>query len=89
MNKLSKDAFPSARLSGNIPLMYAITFFQGMVFYAPVASLYRQARGLTLGQIALIESISFLLSLALELPWGLIADRIGYRLTMIVNCVVY
>ena len=89
MNKLSKDAFPSARLSGNIPLMYAITFFQGMVFYAPVASLYRQARGLTLGQIALIESISFLLSLALELPWGLIADRIGYRLTMIVSCVVY
>ncbi len=69
--------------------MYAITFFQGMVFYAPVSSLYRRARGLTPGQIALIESISFLLSLALALPWGLIADRIGYRLTLIVNCVVY
>ena len=69
--------------------MYAITFFQGMVFYAPVASLYRQARGLTLGQIALIESISFLLSLALELPWGLIADRIGYRLTMIFSCGIF
>ena len=86
MNKPSKSAFPSAGLSWNIPLMYAITFFQGMVFYAPVASLYRQVRGLSLGQIALIESISFFLSLALELPWGLIADRIGYRLTMILSC---
>lgn len=89
MNKLSKGALPGERLSWNIPLMYAITFFQGMVFYAPVASLYRQARGLTLGQIALIESISFLLSLALELPWGLIADRIGYRMTMIASCGVF
>ena len=89
MNKPSKSAFPSAGLSWNIPLMYAITFFQGMVFYAPVASLYRQVRGLSLGQIALIESISFFLSLALELPWGLIADRIGYRLTMILSCGVF
>ncbi len=86
MNKLSGGTSSSVCLSVNIPLMYAITFFQGMVFYAPVASLYRQARGLTLGQIALIESISFLLSLALELPWGLIADRIGYRMTMIASC---
>ena len=89
MNKLSGDTSSSVCLSVNIPLMYAITFFQGMVFYAPVASLYRQTRGLTLGQIALIESISFLLSLALELPWGLIADRIGYRMSMIVSCGIF
>lgn len=89
MNKISKDAVSGVRLSVNIPLMYAITFFQGMVFYAPVASLYRQARGLSLGQIALIESISFLLSLALELPWGILADRIGYRKTMIASCGVF
>lgn len=89
MNKLSRGTLSSARLSMNIPLMYAITFFQGMVFYAPVASLYRQVRGLPLGQIALIESVSFLLSLVMELPWGLLADRIGYRMTMIASCGVY
>ncbi len=73
----------------NIRILYAVSFLQGMVFYAPVASLYRQARGLTLGQIALIESISFLLSLVMELPWGIIADRIGYKKTMLAGCGVY
>lgn len=67
----------------NLHILYAIALLQGMVFYAPVASLYRQAAGLHFTQIALIESISYLLSLLLELPWGMIADRIGYRKTMI------
>ena len=73
----------------NIRLMYAIALLQGMVFYAPVASLYRQAAGLSLSQIALIEGISYLLCLAMELPWGMLADRIGYRRTMIVCCGFY
>ena len=73
----------------NLRLMYAISLLQGMVFYAPIASLYRQAAGITLGQIALIEGISYLISLAMELPWGVIADRIGYRRTMICGCSVY
>lgn len=73
----------------NIPLMYVIAFLQGMVFYAPVASLYRQARGMSLGQIALLESISFLIQLAMELPWGVAADRIGYKKTMFAGCAVF
>ena len=74
------------KIKRNICLLYAIAFLQGMVFYAPVASLYRQARGMTLGQIALLESISFIIQLAMELPWGVAADRIGYRRTMIAGC---
>ena len=69
--------------------MYAIAFLQGMVFYAPVASLYRQARGMSLGQIALLESISFLIQLAMELPWGVAADRIGYKKTMFAGCAIF
>lgn len=67
----------------NIYLMYTLAFLQGMVFYGPVSTLYRQAQGLSVFQITLIESISLLLSLALEIPWGIIADRIGYKRTMI------
>ena len=77
------------KIKRNIVLLYAIGFLQGMVFYAPVASLYRQARGLSLGQIALVESISFLIQLAMELPWGIVADRIGYKKTMIAGCGIY
>ena len=71
------------KLKKNIYLMYAIVLLQGMVFYGPVATLYRQARGVTVFQITLIEGISYLLCIALEIPWGILADRIGYKKTMV------
>ena len=77
------------KIKRNIYILYAVAFLQGMVFYAPVASLYRQARGISLGQIALLESISFLIQLAMELPWGVLADRIGYKRTMAAGCAVF
>ncbi len=67
----------------NIYLMYAISFLQGMVFYSSVSALYRQACGVTAAQMMLLEAISFLVTLALEVPWGILADRIGYKNTMI------
>lgn len=69
--------------------MYAISLFQGMVFYASVATLYRQARGISVFQITLIESISLLLCLFMEIPWGVVADQIGYRKAMIFCCLLY
>lgn len=45
----------------NIYLMYAIAFLQGMVFYGPVATLYRQSYGVSVFQITLIEGISLML----------------------------
>ncbi len=73
----------------NIYLMYAIACLQGMVFYGPVATLYRQAAGVTVFQITLIESICLVIAVACELPWGILADRMGYRRTMVVCCGVY
>lgn len=73
----------------NINLMYAIACLQGMVFYGPVATLYRQAAGVTVFQITLIESICLVIAVACELPWGILADRIGYRRTMVICCGVY
>ena len=67
----------------NIKLMYAISFFQGMVFYGSIATLYRQACGLSLFQITLIESIFSVACILLELPWGIVADWLGYRRTML------
>lgn len=77
------------KLRKNIILMYAITFLQGMVFYSAVATLYRQAVGVSVFQITLIESISLALSLALELPCGILAEKIGYRRMMILCNVLY
>lgn len=73
----------------NIYLMYAISCLQGMVFYGPIATLYRQAQGVSVFEITLIESISLVLCLALELPWGIVADKIGYKKTMVFCCLLY
>ena len=73
----------------NIWLMYAIALLQGMVFYGPIATLYRQSAGITVFQITIIESISLALCILLELPWGIVADRIGYRKTMLFCCSLY
>ncbi|MBQ1303488.1 MAG: MFS transporter, partial [Erysipelotrichaceae bacterium] len=68
----------------NIPVMYLITFFQGMVFYASISTLYRLERGLTLSQYAIIDSLALIMTLVLEVPWGVVADRIGYKKTLFI-----
>lgn len=73
----------------NIRILWGIALLQGMVFYAPVATLYRQAAGLGIFHITLIESISLWLTICLEIPWGWVADRIGYRKTMLSCCGLY
>lgn len=67
----------------NLALLYAVYFLQGLVFYSPVATLYRQAAGLDLLQIGTIESISLAVMLSLEAPWGAVADRLGYRRVLV------
>ena len=69
----------------NINLMYIITFLNGLVFYAPVAVIYRQQKGLTMMEIFLLESILLILVLLLEMPWGYFADRFGYKITLVAS----
>lgn len=67
----------------NLYILYGVALLQGMVFYGPIATLYRQAQGVSVLEITIIESISLALGILLEIPWGVLADRIGYRKTMI------
>ena len=67
----------------NLYILYGMALLQGMVFYAPIATLYRQVQGVSVLEITIIESISLALCILLEIPWGILADRIGYRATMI------
>lgn len=73
----------------NIPLMYAICFFQGIVLYASVSALYRQARGLSLAEYAVIDGFSYIFQLAFEIPFGMLADRIGYKKTLVFSNGLY
>lgn len=73
----------------NIYCMYAIALLQGMVFYGPIATLYRQAKGVSVLQITIIESVSLALCLLLEFPWGILADKIGYKRTILLCNILY
>lgn len=66
-----------------VALFCAAGFLEGLCFYAPVASLYRLACGVSVFQITLMESVFFVLSLALELPWGFVTAKIGYKRTLL------
>jgi len=51
--------------------------------------LYRQAAGISIFQITIIESISLVVCLLLELPWGMVADKIGYKSILISCCALF
>ncbi|MBQ9986822.1 MAG: MFS transporter, partial [Erysipelotrichales bacterium] len=73
----------------NIIIMYTISFLQGMVFYASISTLYRQAYGITLLQMGIIESVLAFLTIVLEVPWGILCDRMGYKKTLITCNALY
>ncbi|MBR4444983.1 MAG: MFS transporter [Solobacterium sp.] len=73
----------------NTVLFQAIALLQGMVFYASIAALYREAAGITLQQITQIESISYLLTVIFEVPWGFLAEKIGYKKSMVLCSFLY
>ncbi|MBE6082491.1 MAG: MFS transporter [Tissierellaceae bacterium] len=69
----------------NIHILCIIAFLQGLVFYGPISTLFRQNRGLSLNDIFVIETVYVILLFIFEIPWGYIADRIGYRWTLIIS----
>ncbi|MGN1343061.1 MAG: MFS transporter [Traorella sp.] len=73
----------------NIIIMCCISFLQGMVFYASISTLYRQACGISLFQMGIIESVLAIFVLVFEIPWGIICNYIGYKKTLIICNLIY
>ncbi|HWR60285.1 MAG TPA: MFS transporter [Clostridia bacterium] len=67
----------------NYLILCIIAFLQGFVFYGPVATVYRQSRGISIYEIFLIESVLMVLMVAFEIPWGWFADSFGYKKTLV------
>lgn len=70
-------------------LLLGISFFQSFVFYGPISTLYRESRGIDIGEIFIIEAIFLVTVLVFEIPWGMVADRMGYRNTLLVANVIF
>ena len=69
--------------------MYLIIFLQSLVFYGSIATLYRQKRGLSMTEIFIIESAYFIIVIILEVPWGKLADKIGYKKIVVIANFIY
>ncbi|WP_051541944.1 MFS transporter [Clostridium lundense] len=73
----------------NLYIMCIVAFLQGLVFYGPIATIFRQYRGLSLYQIFLLESIFTLSMILLEIPWGYFSDKFGYKRTLILSYLLF
>lgn len=62
------------------PKMVAlVAFFGQLYFFVPVMTPYLQAKGLSLAQIAGMQTILMVSMLVMEIPTGVLADRVGHR----------
>ena len=61
----------------------AVSFFDGLVFFAPVSLLVRTTAGVTVSQFFLLQAAIACTVLAAELPAGRLTDRIGCRSTIV------
>lgn len=51
--------------------MCSINLFQGMVFYGPIATIYRENHGINLSEILFLESVLICITLIFEIPFGI------------------
>ncbi|MCI1641537.1 MAG: MFS transporter [Actinomyces sp.] len=64
------------------------TIAAGLTFYVPVSALFLVSRGQTLGDIFVFESILLVSILIVEVPSGLLADRVDRRSIIITGFVL-
>jgi MFS family permease len=60
-------------------LVAVISFFAQLYFFVPVMTPYLQRKGLSLTQIAGMQTILMVTQLVMELPTGVLADWFGHR----------
>jgi MFS family permease len=62
-----------------------ISFTNGLVFFAPIALLVRTKAGIDYSAFFLLQTILALTILLLEIPSGIITDKIGYKKTIVIS----
>ena len=73
----------------NKNILFLIAFFQGLVFYGPFVLLFKLERGISLSSVFLLDAIFLIIMLLFELPWGILADKIGYKKTLIISSFLF
>ncbi len=83
-------------LNRNVVLLYAARLCGNLIFFVPVIVIFFQRQGLTMTQVMVLQTAFALVVVALEVPSGFFADRLGRRRSVLLGasavtaaCVVY
>jgi MFS family permease len=74
---------------GNIPRYYLFAGLGNFLLWMPVWVIFMQERGLSLGQIGVLELISILLLAISEVPTGAVADTFGRKWSMAIGASIH
>src|SRR5688500_18093648 len=69
---------PSLRAMSTIRLIGLMSFFGQCYFFVPVMTPYLLQRNLTLTEVAGLQTMLMVSMLVMEIPTGVIADRLGH-----------
>ena len=80
------DSRQRARLERNITAFYAFRLLIGLQFLMPIWVIYlTEKRGFSIEQVTLLDAPFWLALVLLEVPTGLIADRFGRRVSLLLG----
>jgi len=78
-----------SRYSGTVRRLLAAQALVMFILWVPIWVVFLQRKGLSLTQIGILESIAWILTAALEVPTGLIADRWGRKASIAIGTLLY
>ncbi len=77
-------------MTANPRLLVALAALQFTLFPIPIITLYwKDQIGLSLADIFLLQAVFGLAVVLLELPSGYVADRVGYRRSLLVGAALW
>lgn len=82
-------AMSARRLNRNVRLFYAYRLTKFAVFHVSVLVLFYQWRGLSFTQVMLLQTVYYIGKVLSEAPTGVVADRYGRRLSLILASLVH
>jgi len=74
---------------GNIWRLFAVQALLMFILWVPIWVVFLQRKGLGLTQIGLLEGFAWVLTAALEVPSGAIADRFGRKASIAMGAFLY
>jgi len=78
-----------SRYSGTVRRLLASQALVMFILWVPIWVVFLQRKGLSLTQIGILEAIAWILTAALEVPTGLIADRWGRKASIAIGALLY